>query len=72
MQIDPYQEIATEENDDSVFLFTIIDGIRATWELTGKCDLVCPHCCVNATTDSNSYEPTYDEANYVVDELKKS
>lgn len=57
MKPDKY-DLMEINGDNSSCLFTEIkEGIRATWEITGRCNMGCKHCCVDATESIEDCEP---------------
>ncbi|HIG97752.1 MAG TPA: radical SAM protein [Candidatus Aenigmarchaeota archaeon] len=71
MKQDPYDNIAVN-TDGSPCLFTEVDGIRVTWETTGRCDLGCAHCSVDATKNPCTVDISLDSAKHVLEEAAKA
>lgn len=71
MKQDPYDNIAVNTNG-SPCLFTEVNGVRITWETTGRCDLGCAHCSVDATKDPCTADVSFDDAKRVLEETAKS
>jgi len=46
----------TGESELSACLFTLLEdgGTRVTWETTGRCNVGCKHCCIDATAQKSS------------------
>jgi len=68
MREDPYEKLVDDINDRSPCLFTIIKGIRVTWELVGFCNLGCKHCCVSATSQCD-VKPDLERYKLAVDDM---
>lgn len=69
MKIDMYEKMASYV-DNSACLFTeMTDGKRLTWEITGRCQMGCKHCCNSATGDTKTCEPATDQAKYTAREI---
>ncbi|MBI3190775.1 radical SAM protein [archaeon] len=68
MKTDPYKDIA-KNSEGSPCLFTEVDGTRITWEATGRCDLGCAHCSVDAVNDSKVIDLKIKEAKNVIDQF---
>src|SRR3989338_10954895 len=71
MKEDPYVPIA-KNTEGSPCLFTEVEGVRVTWETTGRCNLGCAHCCISATNSHSSNDITLDDAKKVVDEFSQN
>jgi len=71
MKQDPYELMSSKENNKSPCLFTLIDEKRATWEMTGTCNLGCKHCCIDASSKKDKTDLTIDKAKAVNEEMSE-
>jgi len=64
--------LTTNENEKSVCLFTLIKGIRTTWEIGSTCNLGCKHCCIAAKSKSDDkLDLDIEKAKEVIKEIAK-